>query len=162
MGKLFIVTLITLLASTAGAQSLYDRFFDEYYFPFNPTTATTSGIHKYDAQLEDYSAAGNAKRLAALKKWEAEFANEPASADRDLVLNFIRASLLELESVRMWERNPDNYSSGITSSAYSIMSRTFASPEERLIALTARERLMPRVLADGRAMIKNPPKIYTE
>jgi hypothetical protein len=156
------VGIVTLLASGASAQSLYDRFFDEYYFPFNPTTATSAGIHRYDSQLEDYSAAGNARRLAALKKWEAEFVAQPVSADRDLVLNFIRASLLELESVRMWERNPDIYSSGITSSAYTIMSRTFASPAERLKALTARERLMPRVLSDARTILKNPPKIYTE
>ncbi len=66
------------------------------------------------------------------------------------MLNYIRASLLELESVRMWEKNPDNYSSGITSSAFTIMSRTFAPPEERLKSLIARERLMPRVLV-GRA-----------
>ncbi len=62
----------------------------------------------------------------------------------------------------MWEKNPDLYSSGITSSAFTIMSRTFAAPEVRLKALIARERQMPKVLADGRANVKNPPKIYTE
>jgi hypothetical protein len=159
---LMVVAFVTVAVSGSNAQSLYDRFFDEYYFPFNPTTATVTGIHKYDSQLEDYSPAGNAKRLAALKKWEAEFAAQPASADRDLVLNYIRASLLELESVRMWERNPDIYSSGITSSAYTIMSRTFAPPTDRLKALTAREHLMPRILSDARGTLKNPPRIYTE
>src|SRR6202012_2372801 len=98
--------------------------------------------------LEDYSKAGNAKRTAALKKYEAEFAKLPASDDRDLVLNSIRASLLELESVRMWEKNPDNYSSGITGSAFTIMSRKFAPPEQRLKSLIERERHMPKVFAD--------------
>jgi hypothetical protein len=160
--RMFLMISLLTFASAASGQSLYDRFFDEYYFPFNPTAATAAGIHKYDSQLEDYSTAGNAKRLAALKKWETEFAAQPVSADRDLVLNSIRANLLELESVKMWERNPDVYSSGLTSSVYTIMSRTFAPPEERLKALTARERLMPRVLQDARAILKNPPKIYTE
>src|SRR5579863_1967186 len=149
--------MATLLTTAASAQTLYDRFFDEYYFPFNPTTATSSGVHAYDSQLEDYSKAGVTKRVAALKKFEGEFSKLPASPDRDLVLNSIHAGLLELETVRMWERNPDNYSSGITNSAFVIMSRTFAPPETRLKVLTARERLMPKVLMDGRANLKNPP-----
>src|SRR5712671_2031038 len=119
------------LMTAASAQAVYDRFFDEYYFPFSPTSATSAGIHKYDDKLEDYSKAGVARRIAALKKFEGEFAKMTESPDRDLVLNSIRAALLELETVRGWERNPDNYSSGITNSAFVIMSRTFASPEVR-------------------------------
>src|ERR1700683_3528681 len=161
-----MTTLLGAVSGQSAAQSIYDRFFDQYYFPFNPTTATASGIHKYDAQLEDYSKAGVGKRTAVLKKWEAEFAKLPESSaqqgDRDLVLNSIRDSLLELETIRMWERNPDEYSSGLASSAFVIMSRTFASPEVRIKALTARERLMPKVLADARVNLKNPPRLYTE
>ena len=151
-----------LATASASAQTLYDRFFDEYYFPFNPTTATQTGLHQYDAQLDDYSRAGAVKRTAELKKWEAQFAALPASADRDLVLNSIRDGLLELETIRMWERNPDEYSSGITSSAFSIMSRTFAPPEARLKSLIGRESQMPKALQDGRANLQNPPRIYTE
>ncbi|HEV8413481.1 MAG TPA: DUF885 domain-containing protein [Bryobacteraceae bacterium] len=150
------------LLTAVEAQTAYDRFFDEYYFPSSPTTATSAGIHKYDDKLEDYSKAGVAKRAATLKKFESEFAKLPESPDRDLVLSNIRAELLELETVRGWERNPDNYSSGITNSAFVIMSRTFAPPEARLKSLTARERLMPKVLAEARANLKNPPRIFTE
>jgi uncharacterized protein (DUF885 family) len=151
-----------LLISVASAQSLTDRYFDEYYFPYNPTSATASGIHHYDDKLEDYSAAGNTKRIAVLKKFEAEFAKLPETPDRDLVLFSIRAQLLELETVRMWQKNPDLYSSGLSNSAFVIMSRKFASTEVRLKALTARERLMPQVLADGRANVKRPPRIYLD
>ena len=150
------------LAIATWAQSPFDHFFDDYYFPDNPTTATASGIHKYDSELEDYSKAGVLKRIAKLKKYEAEFAKLPESADRDLVLSNIRAGLLELESVKMWERNPDVYSSGISSSAFTIMSRTFAPADVRLKAMIARERKMPQVLADARVNLKNPPKMYTE
>ncbi len=153
---------MTLISGLASAQALYDRFFDEYYFPYNPTTATASGIHKYDSELEDYSKAGVVKRTAVLKKFEDEFAKAPQSADRDLVLSNIRASLLELESVKMWERNPDVYSSGIASSAFTIMSRTFAPPDVRMRALIARERKMLQVLKEARVNLNNPPKMYTE
>ena len=158
----FLTTMSILLASAAAAQSLSDRYFDEYYFPHNPTAATSAGIHKYDDQLEDYSAGGARKRAAILKKFEADFAKLPAGPDRDLVLFSIRAQLLELESIRMWEKNPDLYSSGLSNSAFVIMSRTFAPPEVRLKALTARERLMPKVLAEGRANVKRPPRIYLD
>jgi uncharacterized protein (DUF885 family) len=151
----------------ASAQSLADRFFDEYYFPSNPTAATSAGIHKYDDKLEDYSKKGVDARVAALKKFETQFARvssgtPPADADRDLVLNSIRATLLDIETIRSWEKNPDLYSSGISGSAFTIMSRTFAPPDARLKSLIARERQMPQVLKDARVNLRNPPKIYTE
>jgi uncharacterized protein (DUF885 family) len=153
--------MATFIATAAG-QSPIDRFFDEYYFPYNPTTATSSGIHKYDGKLEDYSKAGNATRIANLKKFEREISKLPPNADQDLVLSYIHASLLELETIRMWEKNPDLYSSGISSSAFTIMSRTFAPQAVRLKSLIERERQMPTVLADARVNVRNPPRIYTE
>jgi hypothetical protein len=62
----------------------------------------------------------------------------------------------------MWEKNPDQYSSGLSSSAFVIMSRTYAPPEVRLKSLIAREKLMPQVLTDGRANVKRPPRIYLD
>src|SRR5262249_6872541 len=132
------------------------------YFPYNPSTATASGIHKYDSQIEDYSEAGAMRRISVLKDWQAQFEKLPSSDDREMVLSYIRASLLELETVRMWRRNPDVYSSGITSSAFGIMSRKFAPPAARLKSLIERERMMPKVLEEARANLANPPRIYTE
>lgn len=157
-----VVIATLFLACAARAQSLADRFFDQYYFPYNPTAATAAGVHTYDDRLEDYSSRGAVARIAALKSFEAQFAKAPADADRDLLLNNIRATLLDLQLIRSREKNPDLYSSGITYSAFVIISRTFAPPETRLRSLIARERQMPNVFADARASLKNPPKIYTE
>jgi uncharacterized protein (DUF885 family) len=153
---------MAILATTGAAASLSDRYFDKYYFPYNPTAATSAGIHNYDGRLEDYSKSAVAARVAILKKFEAEFGKQPAGADRDLVLNSIRAALLDLEVIRSWEKNPDLYSGGISNSAFTIMSRTFAAPEARLKSLISRERAMPKVLKDARENLKNPPKVYTE
>ena len=159
------------LAPSANASfaSLADEFFDGYYFPNNPTAATADGIHKYDAQLEDYSRAQIDKEIAALHAFETRFAaidakslDEMTRGDLDLVLNYIRGTLLTLETIRPWEKNPDNYSSGITNSAFTIMERKFAPAPERLRLLIAREKQMPAALAAARANLKNPPKIYTE
>ena len=147
---------------------LADQYFDAFYLPTNPSAATSYGVHKYDGKLEDYSIAGFESEVKALKTWEQRIATiDPASlslyirGDRDLVLNNIRSTLLTLQAIRPWEKNPDFYSSGITSSAFTLMERKFAPPETRLRDLISRERQMPAALLAARANLKNPPKIYT-
>jgi uncharacterized protein (DUF885 family) len=161
------------IAPTAAPDQAFaamaDEFFDNYYFPNNPTLATQTGIHKYDDKLEDYSRAQVDKQIAELKKYEARFAavdpkslGEMTRGDRELVLNNIRSTLLTLETIRPWEKNADTYSSGITNSAFVIMERKFAPPGERLRLLVAREKQMPAALAAAHANLKDPPKIFTE
>src|SRR6185437_5442962 len=103
------------------------------------------------------------------RSFETQVANFPAAklnaeqqADRDLVLSNIRGTILELDAIRMWEKDPDQYASAASSGAFTIMSRTFAPPDVRLKALIAREKLMPKLFVEGKANLKNPPKIYTE
>jgi uncharacterized protein (DUF885 family) len=148
---------------------LADQYFDAFYLPTHPSTATSYGIHEYDGKLEDFSRAGIDAEAKALKSWEQRVAAvDPASlslysrGDRDLVLNNIRSSLLTLQSIRPWQKNPDFYSSGITASAFTLLERKFAPPETRLRDLISRERSMPAALQAARENLENPPKIYTE
>jgi uncharacterized protein (DUF885 family) len=148
---------------------LADQYFSDVYFHYSPTLGTQNGLHQYDTQLEDYTATNIQKEIAALHTYEkkVEAINPSAldasvAADRDILLNNIRSQLLTLEVIRPWEKNPDIYSSGITSSAFVIMERPYASTNIRLRSLVARENLMPEVLLEARKNLKNPPKIYTE
>lgn len=157
--------LTLLIALAIGAQPTpqqVDRFFDDAYFKFNPTIGTSTGFHQYDIKLEDYSKASIDAQIKALQSAEQEFSALAAHPDRDLILNYIRATLLDLREVRTWEKNPDIYSSGITNSIFVIMSRTFAPPADRLQSVIARERQFPAVFEAARANLKNPPRIYTE
>jgi uncharacterized protein (DUF885 family) len=148
---------------------LAEKYFTDVYFHFSPTNGTANGLHQYDTQLEDYSAANIQKEIAALHAYEKKVeAIDPSAldasvaGDRQILLNSIRSSLLSLEVIRFWEKNPDSYSSGITGSAFTIMERPFAPPDARLKSLVEREKLMPQVLLEARKNLKNPPKIYTE
>jgi uncharacterized protein (DUF885 family) len=148
---------------------LADQYFSDVYFHFAPTAGTSAGLHQYDTQLEDYSAANIQKQIAALHAYEKKVeAIDPSAldasvaADREILLNNIRSQFLTLETIRPWEKNPDIYSSGITNSAFVIMERPYASTNIRLRSLVARETLMPQVLLEARKNLKNPPKIYTE
>jgi uncharacterized protein (DUF885 family) len=145
------------------------QFFSEVYFKFQPTNGTADGLHQYDTQLEDYSAATIQEEIAALHVYEKKIAaidpsalDAPVAADRDILLANIRSELLTLEVIRPWEKNPDNYSSGITSSAFVIMERPYAPANTRLRALVEREKLMPKALEEARKNLKDPPKIFTE
>jgi uncharacterized protein (DUF885 family) len=169
--KRFAIVLL-MAAATMHAQTwdaLVDRYFDEAVFPFSPTTAVQDGFHAYDAQLEDFAQATIQKELAVARSYETQVASFPANklnaeqqADRDMVLSNIRGTILELDAIRMWEKDPDQYASAASSGAFTIMSRTFAPPDARLRSLIAREKLMPRLFVEGKANLKNPPKVYTE
>jgi uncharacterized protein (DUF885 family) len=146
-----------------------DHYFSDVYFHFAPTGGTSAGLHQYDTQLEDYSAANIQKEIAALHTYEKKIeAIDPSAldasiaGDREILLNNIRSQLLTLEIIRPWEKNPDIYSSGITNSVFVIMERPYASTNIRLRAAVDREKLMPQVLLEARKNLKNPPHIYTE
>ena len=42
-------------------------------FKLNPTTATQTGFHQYDSQLEDFSRAGVESEVAGLEKFRKQF-----------------------------------------------------------------------------------------
>jgi len=156
-------------AAEGDLAALADRYFEDVYFKYSPTRATRAGLHDHDGRLEDFSRGAIEAQIAALKDFQGRFeraqvlADAPdAAADRELLLSDVRSSLLELETIRSWERDPDLYSSGITVSAFVIMSRDFAPPDERLRSLVAREKQMPAVLELAHANLKNPPRRYTE
>jgi uncharacterized protein (DUF885 family) len=161
-----------------------DEYFDQVYFHYAPSTATATGFHQYDGQLEDFSRPAIDAEIAALKAFERRIAAiqpgvptdrsssvgwKPGDSaadfvprtDRELVLSNIRSQLLTLEAIRPWEKNADNYSSACAGAAFVLMERKFAPPDDRLRSLIAREKRMPALLAAARVNLQNPPRIFT-
>jgi uncharacterized protein (DUF885 family) len=156
-------------AADAALMALADDYFDTYFFPANPTLATTAGIHRYDAQLEDFSRAEVDRQVGVLRGYlqrfqavDAAALSERVQGDRELLLSSIQASLLTLQTVRPWQKDPNFYINGITNSVYVLMERDFAPLDERLRLVCARERQMLAALQAARANLRNPPRIYTE
>jgi uncharacterized protein (DUF885 family) len=113
------IALLALLSPFAAAQHLSadggiqtfnfiaDQYFSEVYFRFAPTAGTSAGLHQYDTQLEDYSAAAVQREITALRTYEKKVdAVDPSAldasvaADREILLNNIRSQLLTLEVIR--------------------------------------------------------------
>jgi len=155
-------------APKSDFDKLVDEFFDGY-FRFHPTSGTAAGFHQYDTQLEDYSKAAIEQEIAFAREFRDKFEKSnvaelsaDTAADRQLVIDTNKSTLLELQDIRSWEKNPDRYSSGIANSVFVIMSRSFAPPAARLRSVIERERKMEKVFQAAHANLKNPPQIYTE
>ncbi|HKW00363.1 MAG TPA: DUF885 domain-containing protein [Vicinamibacterales bacterium] len=141
----------------------------EDLFKRHPTQATDLGIHKYDAQLDDYSAAAVKAESDAARAFKTRLqAVDPASLsldqqlDREQLLRAADNTVLQNDVIRHWAKDPDLYPTGITNTAYVMIKRGFAPADVRLKALIAREQGMPGVLAEARKNLDNPPKIFTE
>ena len=173
------ISLIALLLGSAAAclaqsrdamfDKLADRYYNEVVFRYDPASGTQSGFHQYDALLASGARSEIQAEIAALRGFETEVVafdarglSAFAAADRDLLLSQIRGQLLELETIRPWEKNPDLYSSGAAGAIFVIMSRNYAPPAERLKSVIARERLIPRLFQSARENLGNPPRVYTE
>src|SRR5271170_4152238 len=79
------VTHAQHLSADGGVQTfnyLADQYFSDVYFHFGPTNGTAAGLHQYDTQLEDYSAANIQKEIAALHSYEKKVeAIDPSALD---------------------------------------------------------------------------------
>lgn len=152
----------------ASLDRLVDLFFNDC-FKASPDWATGLGIHDYDALMPDYSSEGFVKHAANLKEHLAKFEAVDASSldvqqqiDRELVIAYIKARLLEIESIEGWKHNPDHYSTYCNEAIYCLISRDFAPIDDRLKSIIAREKHIKDLLEQGKKNVVNPPRIYTE
>ncbi len=146
-----------------------DEYFDQVYYPHQPTAGTTAGFHQYDTKLEDFSRKSIDAEIAALQEFEKRIAAVPSApldqitrADREIVLGQIHSRLLTLQTIRPWAKNADTYSSTCANGAFTLIERKFASPDDRLRSVIAREKQMPSLLAEARVNLQNPPRIFTQ
>jgi uncharacterized protein (DUF885 family) len=155
-------------ASSEEFERLVDDYFDAY-FQFHPKEATAAGLHQHDTRLEDYSRAAREAETAKLRALAsrldqinpAQLSSESAG-DLAFLKSSLKGRLLELETLQMWRKDPNLYTSGVTESIFLIIKRNFATPEERLRSVVARERQIPDALITARRNLQNPPKIFTQ
>jgi uncharacterized protein (DUF885 family) len=167
------MTLVSANAENETAQQQFQRvsdaYFDQVFFPYQPTGGTGAGYHQYDGKIEDFSQESIHAEVGALSEFEKRVSAIPAGSldqttrgDRQMVLNDIQSRLLTLETIRPWAKNADYYSGTCAASAFSLMERKFAPVDDRLRSLIAREKQMPTLIAEAHANLQNPPRIFTE
>lgn len=150
----------------------FDQMIDEWFageLQNRPSWATGVGIHAYDAQLDETSRAAVLKRLARSRQFlgraraiEPDHLSPNRKLDQEIFIAKMRGLGLELDTIRSWERNPGTYGGVVSGGLYGLVKRDFAPVDQRLASINARLAQVPRVFADARANLRNPPKIYTE
>lgn len=134
-----------------------------------PTYATLDGVHTYDDLLEDLSRsaienqaralAGFARRLDDIRL---DGLTPVEKVEHPVVASNIRARLLELEEVRVWERNPQYYADVLASSLAGQMLFHYAPPEDRARRVLSKLRQAPRLIQAARDNVKDPPGIFVK
>ena len=155
-------------AEAQSFQNLVTTFYDNE-FRAHPIAATSIGVHDYDAEVDDLSRDGQAKDTARLHTaLDALTAIGPATlsaGDRDdweILINSIKGTLLDVETIRYWQKDPDVYVRSATSAVFSLVHRDFAPLADRLRSVIARERQIPMLLATGKANIEHPPRAFVD
>jgi uncharacterized protein (DUF885 family) len=150
----------------------FARFVDEYFaakFAFEPSNATSTGIHDHDEKLEDRSRERIAARVAELKAFLSRLEAFDASRlppddaiDAEAIEGQIRGDLLDLETLKVYEVNPMAYAFVPGGAVDGLMKRDFAPAANRLRSAIARMRQVPSLYAAARANVQNPPKEFTD
>ncbi|RKG97778.1 DUF885 domain-containing protein [Corallococcus sp. CA053C] len=158
-----------LSPAQVALRAFVDAHFEEH-FRRSPMAATSAGVHTYDGELRGFRPEERASHLAYLK---ARLAALPLAVDRaalpledradyDMLANHFQARILDLETVRPWERNPNQYLSFASGSVFQLINRDFAPLEERMRSAVKRMAVVPEVFAAAPANLQNPPKLWTE
>jgi uncharacterized protein (DUF885 family) len=155
-------------AEAQSFENLVTTFYDNE-FRAHPIAATGIGVHDYDAEVDDLSRDGQAKNTARLHRALDTFtAIDPATLsasdrdDREMLINNIKGTLLDVETIRYWQKDPDDYVRSATSAVYNLVHRDFAPLADRLRSVIARERQIPMLLATGKANIEHPPRAFVD
>jgi uncharacterized protein (DUF885 family) len=135
----------------------------------NPEEATQLGDHRFDDRLTDYSPEARAaveaalrRELAALVQIDPAALTGPNRIDARMLRLKLESDLFELTEERPWEWNPLSYGESLANSVYAFTSREFAPAAQRLHRAAQRLAAMPRVIAQIKANLRNPPRIHTE
>ncbi len=147
----------TLAASYVGEAEAHDPLF-----------ADQLGIHTYDDALDDYSAAGHARRLTWLRGWRTRIAGAtrgPLSRDDDAdahaLLDTIDLELFEDGTVAPVHTDPTAYTGVLGNAIYLLTGRRYAPLAERFGHVVRRVALVPHVVAAAEAMLTRPTRVAT-
>jgi uncharacterized protein (DUF885 family) len=159
-------------ADSVGAPPALAAFVDEYfdaYFAWNPSEATSTGLHQYDRQLEDRSAAALDRRAETVRQMRRRLQRlrqgpltQDENIDAEVLDGRLSSELLDLEVVGTWRRNPMSYLSTPAWAVDGLMKRDFAPAADRLRTIIARLKATPALFAALRVNVDNPPREFTD
>ncbi|KLD69888.1 DUF885 domain-containing protein [Xanthomonas pisi] len=141
------------------------------WMQLSPVTATQTGDHRFDTQIDDLSTAGRQRSLEAGKKLLGELdAIDVAKLSREnqvdaaILRNQLQSEIWNTEVLQSWAWDPQVYNGLAGSALYGLMAREFAPLPERLASATQRMEKIPSIFAQARANLDpaRVPRIHAE
>jgi len=157
-------------AADAAFAGLSKRALDTW-MQLSPVSATQIGDHRYDSQIDDLSAAGQQKTLAAYKALLAELdkvdvagLSRENQVDAAILRNQLQSEIWSAEVLKSAQWDPQIYNGLAGSALYGLMAREFAPLPERLASATARMEKIPQIFAQARENLDpaRVPKVHAE
>jgi len=136
-----------------------------------PVQATSLGEHRYDANLDDVSADGQARRTGLARQLLAQLDTlQPAQmssahqVDSRLLRNELEYQIWRVEELKEWRWNPLLYTDLAGNCIYLLLARDFAPLPTRLRNVSARLSELPRLLVQVREALDPAlvPRIHAE
>ncbi|MFN7183383.1 MAG: DUF885 domain-containing protein [Thermomonas haemolytica] len=190
--RLLALTLTTLLAGCGGPQTppppaagtatapasdanaafaALSRQAVDDWMRLSPVAATQAGDHRFDAELDDLSAAGRQRRvdtskalLAKLDAIDTGKLSRENQVDAALLRNQLQSDIWSNDVLQDWAWDPQLYGGLAGGAIYGLMARDFAPLPERIAAATARMEKLPALFAQARANLDpaRVPKIHAQ
>lgn len=157
-------------AVDAAFADLSKRALDTW-MQLSPVSATQIGDHRYDSELDDLSAAGQQKTVAAYKallgeldKIEVAKLGRENQVDAAILRNQLQSEIWNAEVLQSGKWDPQLYNGIAGSAIYGLMAREFAPLPERLKSATARMEKLPAIFAQARENLDpaRVPKIHAK
>lgn len=157
-------------AADAAFADLSKRALDTW-MQLSPVSATQIGDHRYDSEIDDLSAAGQQKTVAAYKallgeldKIEVAKLGRENQVDAAILRNQLQSEIWNAEVLQAGKWDPQLYNGLAGSAIYGLMAREFAPLPERLKSATARMEKLPAIFAQARENLDpaRVPKIHAE
>ena len=132
-----------------------------------PEQATHLGDHRFDDHLDDYSPAApqkqrelSARYLTALAQINLADLSSVNQVDYRIFKDRLSYDIFRIDVLREFEWNPLHYN--VSAAINGLLMREFAPLPTRLRTVKGRLAEVPEVIAQAKANLRNPPRIYTE
>ena len=173
---LLVLTVFARAEAAAPAdgrtEAAYQALVSDYFageWRASPLSATANGLHDWDNQLDEVSAAAHARHALRLteiadrlRALDGAQLTAMQRDDRDILAAEIDGQLLEEMTVQQWRHNPATYVDLVSGSVYGLVERDFAPLADRMRSAIARENLIPARLADAKRNLTDIPSVYVD
>ena len=146
-----------------------DTFLGEFA-RMNPSIAAGNGLHQHDDTLEDFSAEGIRARGRrpgsscgrALQAIPVDGLTPDERVDHRIMAGLIDGWLLDLDTVKSWQKNLMVYASAVSVGVHNLMTMESSPAEVRARRIIAKLAGVPALLAAADANLVDPPKVMAE